>query len=646
MRLRLVVMIAMLWAFAARAQVCATPYTPVTQSITDADGNALSYDALTGSWFVGAHALPVRTCPNGVGQCLLVPQFHSSSECSLEDATKCGWSSPTSTQGCQVTDEFSQVGMALAMSTDATHFAEWYNTLQTILVNVDGTADKLPAWRQRIDWTGAQGAITVSETDDASDATARIIIALYIAADSNAMSLQRAAYLSLANQLTAAFAARDYVKHAITARNRVVNNWLASGWVTAKFHPDVVCTDSSCPTFSYAGYYGDAAIAMLAAYAHTHDAAYLTLVDDTVQNYLTAAAWSPGAFRVPPTSLYWDATLTAKCPGCPTYNGEIAWDDSDAPRAVSLCKLAYYENLAGLPVTPDLQSYCSDWMSTHALSYGTAAATYNKRFTVSGTPFEPDGIIDSYFNNGLGTYLNFFCGPDEVWTRLRAIFERKFHLSTHVFNSESCFGVYDQAFSIIALGSALGLDQAAFRTRSTLTATAGASNVALSWTPIAGAVSYEIWRRDTGGWSAGVSTAQTTYTDTPPAGVAYVYRVRGILANGAPTAFSNDDLAVPFAFTDDPLVARSTTIKGIHITELRSVIDAVERTAGITPTAYVDPVLIPRVTKAYAAHVIELRTKLNDARRQLGLAEVTFPALARGDQIRAVDVAALRAGTR
>lgn len=635
------VVVAMLVAAAARAQVCSTPYSPVTQSITDADGNALSYDALTGSWFTGVHALPVRTCPNGVAQCLLVPQFHSSAECDIQDPASCGWTNATSTQGCQVTDEFSQVGMALAMSTDAAHFAQWYNTLQAILVSVDNTADKLPAWRQRIDWTGAQAAITVSETDDASDATARIIIALYIAADSNAMSSQRAAYLSLANQLAAVFAARDYVKHAITARNRVVNNWLASGWVTAKFHPDVICSDGC--TFSYAGYYGDAAIAMLAAYAHTHDSAYLTIVDDTVQNYLTASAWNPGTFRVPPTAFAWVSGLATECrTNCQTDGlPQDEWDGSDAPRAVSLCKLAYYENLAGLPVTPDLQSYCTDWMSTHALSYGTAASTYNKRFTVSGMPFEPNGIIDSYFNNGLGTYLNFFCGPDEVWTRLRAIFERKFHLSSHVFNSEACFGVYDQAFSIIALGSALGLDQAAFKTHSTLTATAGATNVALSWTPIAGAVSYEIWRRSTGAWSAGVSTTQTTYTDTPPAGAAYVYCVRGILANGTPTSFSNDDLATPFAFADDPIVARSTPIRNVQITNLRTVVDAVQRTAGIVPAAYTGGVIVR------AVHINELRDRLDAARAALGLPAVSYSQqVTPGATIRAADVTELRNGTR
>jgi hypothetical protein len=43
------------------------------------------------------------------------------------------------------------------------------------------------------------------------------------------------------------------------------------------------------------------------------------------------------------------------------------------------------------------------------------------------------------------------------------------------------------------------------------------------------------------------------------------------------------------AFTDNPLVARSTAVKASHITELRTAIDAARLRNGLTAFAWTDP---------------------------------------------------------
>lgn len=65
------------------------------------------------------------------------------------------------------------------------------------------------------------------------------------------------------------------------------------------------------------------------------------------------------------------------------------------------------------------------------------------------------------------------------------------------------------------------------------------------------------------------------------------------------------------SFTNVPVVARATSIKGLHITELRSAIDAELVRRGLDATTWTDPTLSPHVNVLKAAHIDELRTKAN-----------------------------------
>jgi hypothetical protein len=70
----------------------------------------------------------------------------------------------------------------------------------------------------------------------------------------------------------------------------------------------------------------------------------------------------------------------------------------------------------------------------------------------------------------------------------------------------------------------------------------------------------------------------------------------------------------PFSFapfTDDPLVQGSTPVKVVHITELRTRIDAARGAHGLGAFPFTDPTLTQGSTPVKAVHIAELRTALD-----------------------------------
>jgi subtilisin family serine protease len=87
------------------------------------------------------------------------------------------------------------------------------------------------------------------------------------------------------------------------------------------------------------------------------------------------------------------------------------------------------------------------------------------------------------------------------------------------------------------------------------------------------------------------------------------------------------------AFTDDPLIAASTTIKAIHIIELRSRANAVRARFGLSAVAWIESSLNSTTTKA--AQLTELRTALGQAYTAAGQSAPLFtdPTLAQGNTV-------------
>jgi hypothetical protein len=177
-------------------------------------------------------------------------------------------------------------------------------------------------------------------------------------------------------------------------------------------------------------------------------------------------------------------------------------------------------------------------------------------------------------------------------------------------------------------------------------AATSSTTVSVSWTAVAGAASYTV-SRSTGGAFVnvgGVVEPTTTFTHTGvAAGTAALYRVVAKTLHGVPSAPSASDLATTVMFTDPTLTAGTTLAKAIHVTQLRTAVNAVRSLAGLPAATYTNA-SVTAGTRVRAANVTELRTAITQARTSLGLPAMAFinPTLTVGTTIRRVHISELR----
>jgi hypothetical protein len=172
--------------------------------------------------------------------------------------------------------------------------------------------------------------------------------------------------------------------------------------------------------------------------------------------------------------------------------------------------------------------------------------------------------------------------------------------------------------------------------------------VNVTWSAVPGADSYQVYRRSTfaGGYvAAGSPVAVASFYDTGRTpGASYLYKVQAI-ASGTPSPDSNIDLATTVIFTDSTLIAGTTTIKAVHLTELRTAVTAVCALANCGAFPVTDS--NPAGVTIQAAHITQLRTPLDASRSTLGLSPISYantPAF--GVLVRAADFTELRNGTQ
>jgi hypothetical protein len=95
----------------------------------------------------------------------------------------------------------------------------------------------------------------------------------------------------------------------------------------------------------------------------------------------------------------------------------------------------------------------------------------------------------------------------------------------------------------------------------------------------------------------------------------------------------------------DPLVVGVTEVKGLHVTELRSRINAQRVRFGLANASWTDPTLTPAGTVLIkAVHVTEMRAALGAAYTAHGLPAPTYtdPGLAAGMVVKAIHITELR----
>jgi hypothetical protein len=147
------------------------------------------------------------------------------------------------------------------------------------------------------------------------------------------------------------------------------------------------------------------------------------------------------------------------------------------------------------------------------------------------------------------------------------------------------------------------------------------TQVNLSWSASAGASSYDIYRSvNHSAYTLLKSTSATSTSDTGlTADTTYLYQVRAV-AGGAASAFVTD-AATTTIFTDDPLLSGSL-VKAVHITQLRTAVNAMRAAAGLGAQSFTDPSL--SAVKIKATHLTQLRTALDSARTAIGLPAVSY----------------------
>jgi RHS repeat-associated protein len=127
----------------------------------------------------------------------------------------------------------------------------------------------------------------------------------------------------------------------------------------------------------------------------------------------------------------------------------------------------------------------------------------------------------------------------------------------------------------------------------TATPPTSSTNLMLSWSAAQGAVKYRVERKDanTAYTSIGTTTSTSMADTSAVSGTAYLYRVCSADAGGNCTSnYSNIALGAAITFTDptiisttdDPTGVTATQIRAVHITELRTAVNAVRTLAGMS----------------------------------------------------------------
>ncbi len=354
-------------------------------------------------------------------------------------------------------DELSELALVTSMSTQAEHMLAIYRTFERMQL---AAYSGLPCWLLRV-----QGdSITCAAADTATDVSARLGLAFLRAARNPAFSAtDRDAYLTAGLGLASAHLAHEYKQvtppcPVSPLDGREMCHYLAGGGETAASSGEM-----------WVGYFQDAAMLLLAAYAATGDTVYLDRATDVVEQFGIANGFvGPGpAFAcvkfgwvLPP-----GGTPSAAAIGCPfACDGDpvFVWDDSDAPRALWTPNAlrAHHLTTLGAALPPAYATLLS-W--TMAVLQTTGAHTDS----CSCLQYSSDGASlcncgPGHFELGLGIGLQLYAAPASVETTLDNAMshflwaERRWDTPAH------CFFVYRGVRTVKALAAAIGLDEALY----------------------------------------------------------------------------------------------------------------------------------------------------------------------------------------
>lgn len=452
------VLLGLLLALLCLGFVSASVLSPSDSAVGGFDSSTLggSYEELINAWYASGNV--TRSMSVSGSNLLIVPFFSSDSQAdnsTLQNGSACNLADiGLDTEYCMVSDELSQVAYVLSMGSNETAFEEAYNTI----VATSSTNGVLPSWKVLVNESA--GSITAcdaqvnSNCDTASDASARFVLALLTAAYNTGFTNEtmKAAYKSLGLRMADDMIQYEFdtTCHNISSSAEEVCYWYKSG-------SEVGITDSNS---GYSGYYGDAALAMLAA---CHASGNLTFCDAAQGVWLNyyQASYPDGydlgvdGFRVPPGKAFdWTFLADWANVSCTDTCSPAQWDTADAPRAASLGLLLYYAEVAGYEsYFVNLSAYVQAWWAAYAVA---DLNNFVVQYAPDGT--NVSGPQSGYRYQGWQAQLLMSNSTTNLNTSLRNALDH-YNTATDTWDYTSAAGVYGQSFSMRALGTAIGLDE-------------------------------------------------------------------------------------------------------------------------------------------------------------------------------------------
>jgi fibronectin type 3 domain-containing protein len=176
-----------------------------------------------------------------------------------------------------------------------------------------------------------------------------------------------------------------------------------------------------------------------------------------------------------------------------------------------------------------------------------------------------------------------------------------------------------------------------------VTATATATTqVVVTWFAMSGVDHFDVLRSSNGSAFGFVGeTGGTMFIDNGvSADNTYLYVVRAVNGSGSMSANSAADAATTVIFADDPL-APGTLIKAVHITQLRTAVNAFRASAALGPASFEDSSLAGVPVRA--THIQQLRDALSAAKSIMFTDATLTPGTT---LIKAVHVQQLRDGVK
>lgn len=387
------------------------------------------------------------------------PWFTSSTSCTgdpgaLHDRIGDGpilIANPTLEHYLMVSDELSELAWVVSLGKDESLMSA---IDRTVLAMSSSTYPGMPCWIAEVQESTSPPTIRCVSEDTATDATVRLGLAYYNAANNPYFSAgARRLFRARGDALAERHLEVEYLHetHTSGVTGRTMDDWVAGGGNTAQ----------SLDGFEmFIGYHQDVALFLLAAYVSTGNSVYLDRAADVVDQWLSASSFDGVHLSFGAKKFRW------------IFNGsgELVpeaiepWDVYDAPRSLWMGHVlrAYELATGGAPFTAPYASL-STWVQL-LLASGTQSPTE------SCIEYAPDGTAigncgTDYYYHGLAMGLLTFHNLSWLQTKLEATLSDEKYGWGQVgkyWNYTPCFGIYTGVRPLKALASAVGLDAATY----------------------------------------------------------------------------------------------------------------------------------------------------------------------------------------